>query len=52
MKSYLNAVRAVIWKDLTAEWRTRENLTAENALAFLQVGPGQRKLAPESFLGQ
>jgi heme exporter protein B len=37
MKSYLNAVRAVIWKDLTAEWRTRENLTAMLVFALLTV---------------
>ncbi len=37
MRSYLNAVRAVVWKDLTAEWRTRENLTAMLVFALLTV---------------
>jgi len=37
MKAYLKAVRAVIWKDLTAEWRTRENLTAMLVFALLTV---------------
>ncbi len=37
MKSYLNAVRAVIWKDLTAEWRTRENLSAMLVFALLVI---------------
>jgi heme exporter protein B len=37
MKIYLQAVRAVIWKDLTAEWRTRENLTAMLVFALLTV---------------
>ena len=37
MKSYLKAVRAVIWKDLTAEWRTRENLTSMLVFALLVV---------------
>ena len=37
MKSYLNAIRAVIWKDLTAEWRTRENLSAMLVFALLVV---------------
>ena len=37
MKSYLKAVQAVIWKDLTAEWRTRENLTAMLVFALLVV---------------
>jgi heme exporter protein B len=37
MGNYLQAVRAVIWKDLTAEWRTRENLTAMLVFALLTV---------------
>jgi len=37
MKSYLNAVWAVIWKDLTSEWRTRENITAMLVFALLVV---------------
>jgi len=37
MKTYLKAVQAVIWKDLTAEWRTRENLTAMLVFALLTV---------------
>ena len=37
MKSYLNAIRAVVWKDLTAEWRTRENLSAMLVFALLVV---------------
>ncbi len=37
MKSYLNAVRAVIWKDLTAEWRTRENLSAMLVFSLLVI---------------
>lgn len=37
MKTYLNTVKAVIWKDLTAEWRTRENLTAMLVFALLTV---------------
>jgi heme exporter protein B len=37
MKSYLNAVKAVIWKDLTAEWRTRENLSAMLVFALLVI---------------
>ena len=37
MKSYLNAIRAVIWKDLTAEWRTRENLSAMLVFALLVI---------------
>jgi len=37
MKSYLNAIRAVIWKDLTAEWRTRESLSAMLVFALLVI---------------
>jgi heme exporter protein B len=37
MTSYLKSVRAIIWKDLTAEWRTRENLTAMLVFALLTV---------------
>ncbi len=37
MKLYLKAVQALIWKDLTAEWRTRENLTAMLVFALLVV---------------
>lgn len=37
MKSYLKAIRAVIWKDLTAEWRTRENLSAMLVFALLVI---------------
>ncbi len=37
MKSYLSAIRAVIWKDLTAEWRTRENLSAMLVFALLVI---------------
>ena len=37
MKSYLGAIRAVIWKDLTAEWRTRENLSAMLVFALLVI---------------
>jgi heme exporter protein B len=37
MKSYLNAVRAVIWKDLTAEWRTRENISAMLVFSLLVI---------------
>jgi len=37
MKSYLSAVRAVIWKDLTAEWRSRENLSAMLVFALLVI---------------
>jgi heme exporter protein B len=37
MKNYIQAVRAVIWKDLTAEWRTRENLTSMLVFALLTV---------------
>jgi heme exporter protein B len=37
MKSYLNAIRAVIWKDLIAEWRTRENLSAMLVFALLVI---------------
>lgn len=37
MKTYLNAVRALIWKDLTAEWRTRENLSAMLVFALLVI---------------
>jgi heme exporter protein B len=37
MKAYLGAVWAVIWKDLTAEWRTRESLTAMLVFALLVI---------------
>jgi heme exporter protein B len=37
MKVYMNAIRAVIWKDLTAEWRTRENLSAMLVFALLVI---------------
>ncbi len=37
MNSYLSAVRAVIWKDLTAEWRSRENLSAMLVFAILVI---------------
>ncbi len=37
MRSYLSAIRAVIWKDLTAEWRTRENLSAMLVFALLVI---------------
>ena len=37
MNSYLSAVRAVIWKDLTAEWRSRENLSAMLVFALLVI---------------
>ncbi|MCK4800857.1 MAG: heme exporter protein CcmB [Anaerolineales bacterium] len=37
MKSYLGAIRAIIWKDLTAEWRTRESLTSMLVFALLVV---------------
>jgi heme exporter protein B len=37
MTPYLKSVRAIIWKDLTAEWRTRENLTAMLVFALLTV---------------
>jgi len=37
MKSYLSAIQAVIWKDLTAEWRTRENLSAMLVFALLVI---------------
>lgn len=37
MKTYLGAVWAVVWKDLTAEWRTRENLSAMLVFALLVI---------------
>jgi len=37
MNSYLSAVRAVIWKDLKAEWRSRENLSAMLVFAILVI---------------
>jgi heme exporter protein B len=37
MNSYLSALRAVIWKDLTAEWRSRENLSAMLIFALLVI---------------
>jgi heme exporter protein B len=37
MNSYLSAVRAVIWKDLTAEWRSRENLSAMFIFSLLVI---------------
>ena len=37
MKPYLRAIRAVIWKDLTVEWRTRENLSAMMVFALLVI---------------
>ena len=37
MKAYFKAVGAVVWKDLAAEWRTRENLTSMLAFALLTV---------------
>ena len=37
MNSYLSAVRAVIWKDLTVEWRSRENLSAMLVFAILVI---------------
>ena len=37
MNSYLSAVRAVIWKDLTAEWRSREILSAMFIFSLLVI---------------
>jgi heme exporter protein B len=37
MNSYLSALRAVIWKDLIAEWRSRENLSAMLIFALLVI---------------
>jgi heme exporter protein B len=37
MNSYLSALWAVIWKDLTAEWRSRENLSAMLIFALLVI---------------
>ena len=37
MNSYLSAVHAVIWKDLKAEWRSRENLSAMLVFAILVI---------------
>jgi len=37
MKSYLSAIQAVIWKDLSAEWITRENLSAMLVFALLVI---------------
>ena len=37
MNSYLSALRAVIWKDLTVEWRSRENLSAMFIFALLVI---------------
>ena len=37
MNSYLSALRAVIWKDLTVEWRSRENLSAMFVFALLVI---------------
>ncbi|MCJ7716464.1 MAG: heme exporter protein CcmB [Anaerolineales bacterium] len=37
MKSYLRAVRAVIWKDFITEWRSRENLSAMLVFALLVI---------------
>jgi heme exporter protein B len=37
MTSYLKAVKAVIWKDLRSEWRTRENLSAMLVFGLLVV---------------
>ncbi|TFG47561.1 MAG: cytochrome C biogenesis protein [Anaerolineales bacterium] len=37
MKSYLSAVRAVIWKDFITEWRSRENLSAMLVFALLVI---------------
>ena len=35
MKTWLKALRALIWKDLLHEWRSREMLTAMLAFAVL-----------------
>jgi heme exporter protein B len=37
MRAYLEGIRAIIWKDLKAEWRTRESLTAMLVFALLVV---------------
>ena len=37
MNAYFSALRAVIWKDLTAEWRSRENLSAMLIFALLVI---------------
>jgi heme exporter protein B len=37
MKAYLDGIRAIIWKDLKSEWRTRESLTAMLVFALLVV---------------
>jgi heme exporter protein B len=37
MTSYLKAVKAVIWKDLRSEWRTRENISAMLVFGLLVV---------------
>jgi heme exporter protein B len=37
MKAFLNSTRAIIWKDLTAEWRTRENISAMLVFALLVI---------------
>ena len=37
MRSYLSALRAVIWKDLITEWRSRENLSAMLIFALLVI---------------
>jgi heme exporter protein B len=37
MNSFFSALRALIWKDLTAEWRSRENLSAMLIFALLVI---------------
>ena len=37
MRSYLQAVSAVIWKDFRAEWRSRENLSSMLVFAMLVI---------------
>jgi heme exporter protein B len=37
MKTYLKALQALIWKDLTAEWRSRENLSSMLVFALLVI---------------
>jgi heme exporter protein B len=37
MKSYLRALQAVVWKDLAAEWRSRELISSMGVFALLVI---------------
>lgn len=37
MKSYIGAFRAVVWKDLAAEWRSRELISSMGVFALLVI---------------